>query len=80
MTRRDFLLWVRLLPGIGLMGRHKIWQFLQETQRQRMTLQEIFTLTELSADAQTKIRDAIRSGELRRVYNLVKTILSGHLG
>lgn len=72
MTRRDFLLWVRLLPGIGLMGRHKIWQFLQETQRQRMTLQEIFTLTELSADAQTKIRDAIRSGELRRVYNLVK--------
>ena len=54
------------------MGRHKIWQFLQETQRQRMKLQEIFTLTELSADAQTKIRDAIRSGELRRVYNLVK--------
>ncbi len=72
MTRRDFLLWVRLLPGIGLMGRHKIWQFLQETQRQRMTLQEIFTLTELSADTQTKIRDAIRSGELRRVYNLLK--------
>ena len=29
-------------------------------------------MTELSADAQTKIRDAIRSGELRRVYNLVK--------
>ncbi len=72
MTRRDFLLWVRLLPGIGLMGRHKIWQFLQETQRQRLTLQEIFTLTELSAAAQTKIRVAIRSGELRRVYNLVK--------
>lgn len=72
MTRRDFLLWVRLLPGIGLMGRHKIWQFLQETQRQRLTLQEIFTLTELSAAAQTKIRVAIRSGELRRIYNLVK--------
>ena len=72
MTQRDFLLWIRLLPGIGLMGRHKIWQFLQETQRQRLTLQEIFTLTELSAAAQTKIRVAIRSGELRRVYNLVK--------
>lgn len=72
MTQRDFLLWVRLLPGIGLMGRHKIWQFLQDTQRQRLTLQEIFTLTELSAAAQTKIRGAIRSGELRRVYNLVK--------
>lgn len=72
MTQRDFLLWVRLLPGIGLMGRHKIWQFWQETQRQRLTLQEIFTLTELSAAAQTKIRVAIRSGELRRVYNLVK--------
>ena len=27
MTRRDFFIWVRLLPGIGLMGRHKIWQF-----------------------------------------------------
>ena len=54
------------------MGRHKIWQFLQETQRQRLTLQEIFTLTELSAAAQTKIRVAIRSGELRRIYNLVK--------
>lgn len=72
MTQRDFLLWIRLLPGIGLMGRHKIWQFLQETQRQRLTLQEIFTLTELSAAAQTKIRVAIRSGELRRIYNLVK--------
>ena len=72
MTQRDFLLWVRLLPGIGLMGRHKIWQFLQDTQRKRLTLQEIFTLTELSAAAQTKIRVAIRSGELRRVYNLVK--------
>lgn len=72
MTQRDFLLWVRLLPGIGLMGRHKIWQFLQETQRQRLTLQEIFTLTELSVAAQTKIRVAVRSGELRRAYNLVK--------
>lgn len=72
MTQRDFLLWVRLLPGIGLMGRHKIWQFLQDTRRKRLTLQEIFTLTELSAAAQTKIRVAIRSGELRRVYNLVK--------
>ncbi|KIU24804.1 DNA protecting protein DprA [Weissella cibaria] len=72
MTQRDFLLWIRLLPGIGLMGRHKIWQFLQETQRQRLTLQEIFTLTELPAAAQTKIRVAIRSGELRRIYNLVK--------
>lgn len=72
MTQRDFLLWIRLLPGIGLMGRHKIWQFLQETQRQRLTLQEIFTLTELSAAAQTKIRVAIQSGELRRIYNLVK--------
>ncbi|MFL4498911.1 DNA-processing protein DprA [Weissella sp. MSCH1] len=72
MTQRDFLLWVRLLPGIGLMRRHKIWQFLQETQRQRLTLQEIFTLTELSVAAQTKIRVAIRSGELRRAYNLVK--------
>lgn len=72
MTQRDFLLWIRLLPGIGLMGCHKIWQFLQETQRQRLTLQEIFTLTELSAAAQTKIRVAIRSWELRRIYNLVK--------
>lgn len=29
-------------------------------------------MTELSAAAQTKIRVAIRSGELRRIYNLVK--------
>ncbi len=44
MKQRDFLLWLLLVPGVGIVGRTRVWEYMVVHGLNELSLQEVHQL------------------------------------
>ncbi|WP_279280257.1 DNA-processing protein DprA [Weissella confusa] len=73
MKQRDFLLWLLLVPGVGIVGRTRVWEYMVVHGLNELSLQEVHQLAGVPQQQRASSRVFCQSDVATRQFEKLKT-------
>ena len=73
MKQRDFLLWLLLVPGVGIVGRTRVWEYMVVHGLNELSLQEVHQLAGVPQQQRASSRVFWQSDVAPRQVEKLKT-------
>lgn len=73
MKQRDFLLWLLLVPGVGIVGRTRVWEYMVVHSLNELSIQEVHQLAGVPQQQRASSRVFCQSDVATRQFEKLKT-------